>query len=193
VTFEVFNAEYPQALACSGVLNYCDDVYFIEITSEYFNLTAILILMTKEQKFLLLIVLIIAGASVTYYYVESNPAKNTPTPVTSTDNQPSATETQAKSFSADVTYVTPEEGRETIHVIMNLSGETINDITFTYDVPKKRESKENIANFERAFKALSFKGTKLPALSLPRTGGASLTTKAFNDAVDKIRLQAING
>lgn len=168
----------------------------MEITTTHLNLTAILILMTKEQKFLLLIVLIIAGASVTYYYVESNPAKNTPTPVTSTDNQPStpsATETQAKSFSADVTYVTPEEGRETIHVIMNLSGETINDITFSYDVPKKRESKENIANFERAFKALSFKGTKLPALSLPRTGGASLTTKAFNEAVDKIRLQAING
>ena len=152
--------------------------------------------MTKEQKFLLLVVLIIAGASVAYYYVESDPRKMTATPATTAKETPPVTQTvenQPKSFSTDVTYTTPEEGHETIHIVMNLTGEIINDITFTYDAPKKRESKENIANFERAFKALSFKGTKLPALSRSRTGGASLTTKAFNDAVDKIRLQASNG
>ncbi len=150
--------------------------------------------MTKEQKFLLLIVLIIAGASVTYYYVESNPKATPAQETTSTNTTPSTTaETPAKSFSADVTYVTPEEGHETIHVTMNLSGDIINDITFSYDTPKKRESKENITNFERAFKAMSFKGTKLPALSLSRTGGASLTTGAFMEAVNKIRLQATNG
>lgn len=97
------------------------------------------------------------------------------------------------SFSSDVTYITPEDGSGTIHVTMSLSGDTINDITFTYNTPTKRESKEYLASFERSLATMSLKGTKLSALSLSRTGGASLTTGAFMEAIAKIRTQATNG
>jgi uncharacterized protein (UPF0333 family) len=157
--------------------------------------------MTKEQKFLLLVVLIIAGASVTYYYTQSGTPtsgttqQTTATTQTTTTNEQAVAQNQipAHSYSADVTYVTPEEGSEVIHVTINLSGDTINDITFTADPAKKRESKENIANFQRAFTALSFKGKKLSDVSLSRIGGASLTTNAFMEAVGKIKAEVSNG
>jgi uncharacterized protein (UPF0333 family) len=153
--------------------------------------------MTKEQKFLLLVVLIIAGASVAYYYTQSGtkvtaPVTSTQTPTTTAGN-PTPVPIPSHSFSTDITYVTPEEGSETIHVTMSLSGDTINDISFTYDTPTKRQTKEYTASFERALTAMSLKGTKLSALSLSRTGGASLTTGAFMEAVAKIRTQATNG
>jgi uncharacterized protein with FMN-binding domain len=150
--------------------------------------------MTKEQKFLLLAVLIIAGASTAFYYTQSSPVPTavvpTPTQPTTTNQNPSI---PARSFSVDTTYATPEDGHETIHVTISLSGDTIQDIAFSYDTPNKRESKENITNFERAFNDLSLKGKSLAGVSLSRIGGASLTTNAFMEAVGKIRLQSTNG
>ena len=157
--------------------------------------------MTKQQKFLLLVVLIVAGASVTYYYTQSGSPSQTNGTQTTNTQTPSQTETQtppqnqipARSFSSDVTYPTPEEGKETIHVTISLSGDTINDITFTADPAKKTESRENIASFQRAFSAMSFKGKKISDISLARVGGASLTTNAFMEALGKIKTQATNG
>ena len=167
--------------------------------------------MTKEQKFLLLVVLIVARASVTYYYkhteVTAPPAEtpvvttetgvtattgNTP-PTTTSTNTPTNTKPPVRSFSTDVTYPVPEEGRETIHVTVSLSAGTIEDIIFSYDTPTKRESKERIGSFERAFQAMSFKGKKLSEISLSRLGGSSLTTNAFMEAVGKLNKEASNG
>jgi hypothetical protein len=159
--------------------------------------------MTKQQKFLLLVVLIIAGASVTYYYNQTPAVAPTDTttpqaqvpatiPTTPTGGTP-VSQIPAHSFSSDVTYQTPENGSETIHVTVSLTGDIINDISFTYDAPKKRESKQYIASFEKSFSASSLKGTKLSDLSLSRIGGASLTTGAFMQAISKIRTDSTNG
>lgn len=168
--------------------------------------------MTKEQKFLLLVVLIVAGASVTYYYKHTEVAPptaetsvvttetgntattgTTPPSATATNTPPTTTKPPVRSFSTDVTYPVPEEGRETIHVTVSLSAGTIEDITFSYDTPTKRESKERIGSFERAFQAMSFKGKKLSEISLSRLGGSSLTTHAFMEAIGKLNKEASNG
>jgi uncharacterized protein (UPF0333 family) len=157
--------------------------------------------MTKEQKFLLLIVLIVAGASVTYYYKNATPDVTAPqsqvtpvkTPTTNVVTTPTPTTTAtAHSFSSDVTYPVPENGSETIHVTVSLLGDTIQDVTFTYDTPRKSESRANIKNFERALPGMSLKGQKLSGVSLSRVGGASLTTNAFMQAISNIRTDAKN-
>lgn len=169
--------------------------------------------MTKEQKFLLLIVLIIAGASVSYYYMSESKGtggvQDTPKTITETPSQPQTNSTQptgtpsqgqpstatgeAKKYSVDITYPTPEESQETIHVMVTLKDGLIDDLTFTNDKPHKSESKFNITNFEKALSATTLKGKKLSEVSLSRVGGASLTTNAFMDAIKQIDTQSKNG
>lgn len=157
--------------------------------------------MTKEQKFLLLIVLIIAGASVTYYYTQSGTPVSSDTPVTQgtpaaqdpTPTTPVNPVVTSQKYSTDVTYNTPEEGKETIHVAITMKDTVIENIAFTYDTPTKRESKFNITNFEKAFQASSFVGKKLTEVSVSRLGGASLTSGAFMEAIKNIDSQTKNG
>lgn len=141
--------------------------------------------MSKEQKFLLLAVLIVAGVGVTYYVTQNNSG--------STTNQPTVTSSQAtkKSYQADVPYKVPNDKTETIHVGITLTDGIISDITFTTNTPDNPASKENIDAFTAAFQnGAALKGKKLSEVSVVRVGGASLTSKAFMDAVTKISTQA---
>ncbi len=137
--------------------------------------------MTKQQKILLLIVLVVAGASVTYYYTQSN---------SSSSQNNKQVQTLPKVYSTDVTYKVPSDKTETIHVKITLSGESISDVVFTTDTPNNPASKENIDEFMAAFNnGAAIKGKKLSEVSLTRVGGASLTTGAFMEAVNKIKSQ----
>ncbi len=156
--------------------------------------------MTKEQKFFLLVVLIVAGASVTYYYKSTDVVPTSAVGATTTSFASSSGTTPtpladipAHSFSSEITYPTPEDGKEKIYVTISLKAGIIDDVTFTYDTPLKTEAKNYISNFEKALPSLTLKGKKLTEVSLSRVGGASLTTDAFMEAVGKINAQASNG
>lgn len=146
--------------------------------------------MTKEQKFLLLAVLIVAGVGVTYYVTHNKTEGPTPTTATTPVTTKQAV---IKSYQADVPYTIPNGKSETIHVGITLTDGVISDITFSTEAPGNPASKENIDAFTAAFQnGAALKGKKLSEVSVVRVGGASLTSKAFMEAVTKISAQ-VNG
>lgn len=162
--------------------------------------------MSKEQKILLLLIILVGGAGAGFYVsnVKKSEAEavavTTPTPVITpvqTIPAPVTTPTPvttpvstATIYSQDITYPTPEEGHETIHVKLSLKDGTISDVAFSYDTPKKRESKNFLGSFEQALASQGLIGKKLSNVSLSQVGGASLTTAAFNQALSQIAAKA---
>ncbi len=155
--------------------------------------------MIKEQKILLLLILLIGGAGAGFYVSNAKKSKTetaavtTPLPAaTSVEANPTTTppvqvsSALATTYSEDVTYLTPEEGRETIHVKLSVKEGVITDVSFNYDAPHKRESAYNLGNFEKALSSQGLIGKKVSKVLLSRVGGASLTTGAFNQALSQI-------
>lgn len=163
--------------------------------------------MSKEQKILLLLIILVGGAGAGFYVSNAKKSEaevvavTTPTPITvpvqttpdlvvSTPTKVTPPVAVATTYSQDVTYSTPEEGHETIHVKLSLKDGAIADVSFSYDTPKKRESRANLGSFEKALAAQGLVGKKLSDVSLSRVGGASLTTAAFNQALGQIAAKA---
>jgi hypothetical protein len=161
--------------------------------------------MTKQQKIMLLLVLAVVSSGAVYYATtqdkssvpqeqvaisngnteNTNPAPTqNPTPTTQGNGQTQPGTVATKSLTQDVTYQTPEEGNETIHVsiVVDTKG-VIQDVTFSYDTPHKRESRNFLASFEKSFSKDMVVGKSVNGLTISRVGGASLTTKAFNKAL----------
>lgn len=173
--------------------------------------------MTKQQAILLLFVLIIIGGGATYYVTQSKqqtpsiqPQTETQTSTTNTSptnttqassntapttttGSPSGTTATAssKKLTDKVSYDVPEGDIEwlTVNVTVDASGK-ITDVTFAFDTPTNHDSRHYQNSFSSAFNASSLVGTKLSDAKISRTGGASLSTTAFNRALSDLATKA---
>lgn len=164
--------------------------------------------MTKEQKILLLFVLIIAGAGATYYVVQkpvsnevvvvpvTKEVKVTPSspvvevPPTSTTSVVKKPEATSKTFKETTNYQVPENHSETIIVTTSIDAQgNITDITFAYNTPTNKESRQYLGKFDSAFNKSMVVGKNINSVNLARVGGASLTTGAFNKSLQSIKTQ----
>ncbi len=105
------------------------------------------------------------------------PAVTQPTP------EPVVTNPQVKinTITEKTTYSVPSGKIETINVTLVVDDTgIITDASFSYDPPTDRESVQYLSGFQRSFNKSVLVGQKLSGAKIPRTGGASLTTNAFN-------------
>lgn len=103
------------------------------------------------------------------------------------DTQPKVAATDkmsAKPHAATASYLTPRRKEHQVEVTLKLNGSTITDATVSYDGGKP--STRNHKAFDKAYKTKVI-GQNIEEVSLSRVGGASLTTNAFNQAVEDIR------
>ncbi len=91
-------------------------------------------------------------------------------------------------YTSSVTYSVPEGGSEQISVTATLEDGVVTALTISQDADK-RESERYQSRFESSVDSLVI-GSDVSDISLSRVGGASLTTRAFNQAIQQIETQA---
>lgn len=107
---------------------------------------------------------------------------------TSTQTQATATgEYKDGTYTIEDTYISPG-GVENIKVVVTLQDNKVTDATVTQNA-NNDDSAEHQAQFANNYKSRVI-GKAIATLNLSRISGASLTTAAFNDALDQIRNQA---
>jgi predicted negative regulator of RcsB-dependent stress response len=133
-------------------------------------------------------VVIIALAGVGFTFFKSHEA------APATTNTPAVTQVvgthQYKdgSFSAENVYMTPKHTEYKIAVNLTLANSIVTEATVTGS--QGAEVDPNAQRFMDAYKSEVI-GKDINALNLSRVGGASLTTNAFNQALDTIKTQAM--
>jgi len=123
-------------------------------------------------------------------------ATTTPTSdTTSTAVTPASTPTTANTsgykdgtYTANTSYRVPHGGSNTISASVTVSGGKITAVTAN-DNYTDGESAMYVDSFESSLSS-SVVGTSLANANFSRIGGASLTTSAFDSALDTIRTQA---
>ncbi|BDQ04834.1 MAG: FMN-binding protein [Candidatus Dojkabacteria bacterium] len=93
------------------------------------------------------------------------------------------------SYSVTVDYSTPD-GVEKIGVSFTVQNDVVVNSQFT-DLSKDKKSKQYNRLFGQNYQS-QVNGKPLDSIQLSNVSGASLTTQAFNKAVDQIRMQARN-
>lgn len=112
------------------------------------------------------------------------PAANPPVPAA-----PVETNTYTNgTYSNTVSYKVPEGATESITISLTLVNDKVTDMTFS-GVTNKRESEKYQDRFSNSVRSLVI-GQPIDSIDLSRVGGASLTTNAFNKAVNAIQQQA---
>jgi uncharacterized protein with FMN-binding domain len=115
---------------------------------------------------------------------------SSPPAVTSTSNSsaPSSTATYKDgTYTATASYLTPG-GTESIRVQVALAGNAINDVQLSQQ-GDSRESQEYQAAFAGEYQS-SVAGKNITEVKLSRVAGSSLTSNAFNEAIDQIKRNA---
>lgn len=105
-------------------------------------------------------------------------APNTPTPTTP---EPATTKTVT---SKTVTYRTPAGNDNQIAVTITLNNDTVSDVSVNYNNGRGVHNNHQ-KRFDGEFRAQVI-GKTIDNISLSRVGGASLTSKAFNDALASV-------
>jgi hypothetical protein len=90
-------------------------------------------------------------------------------------------------YNADSFYLTPRRTRHDMTITLEVVDDVVVDANVTYDGGTAQTP--NHARFDEAYRA-EVVGQRLDEVSLSRTGGASLTSDAFNDAVETIKADA---
>lgn len=168
--------------------------------------------MSKETKILFTLLIIILGAGAVYYVnsnkqvnnMDSNSDLNSntnlnqntnsnPNPVnTNSNNNNTSTSTSnvssVRTLSASIKYQVPEEHFETLNVSVTVANGVVTSVKFS-ESPSNRESAEYWDSFVSNFKQGEVEGKSLKDVKLSRVGGASLTTMAFNRAIDQLSNQ----
>ncbi len=111
-----------------------------------------------------------------------SPTPSVPTPVTVYENG---------TFSATAPYTAPGNAKHNVAVSLTLSGDIVTGATVSYSGDKVDTSTNFQNRFSNAYQAQVI-GKKLDSISLSRVGGASLTSNAFNNAVNQIKASAKN-
>jgi hypothetical protein len=125
----------------------------------------------------------------------SNIVTATATPTSSSKASSTATPTSASvastytdgTYAATVSYSVPR-GSNKLTAELTISNGAVTAVSTTHDYTD-RESGEFISNFDAKIKA-SVVGKNISSLSLSRIGGASLTTRAFTNALTTIKNDA---
>jgi uncharacterized protein with FMN-binding domain len=119
-------------------------------------------------------------------------AQSTPTATaTSSPETSAATPTgtyKDGTYSADGTYVSPN-GTETVGVELTLASGTVTAVKIT-----EHPSNPNTRKFQGEFSggiAAQVVGQSIDGLSVSKVAGSSLTSGGFNQAVEKIKLEAL--
>jgi len=98
---------------------------------------------------------------------------------------------EVRSLSAEGNYLTPARTAHIVALTLTLSGDTVTDAVVLFDgnASAGQYSNDNQARFDAAYKEQVI-GKRLGDISLSRVGGASLTSRAFNEAVAQISQNA---
>ncbi len=116
----------------------------------------------------------------------NNPTPSTPTPTTPTPAPAIATDYRNGTYSTQSSYRTPG-GTYQINVNLTIANDKITDSTVSFDSKGARDGYSK--RFSNSYQSVIV-GQDLGSASLTRVGGASLTTRAFNNAIISIRRQA---
>ena len=108
------------------------------------------------------------------------------------DNSPPSGDTASTgytdgTYTVDAGYQAPS-GRESIQVTLTVAGDAVTAVTVTGDATD-REAREYQNRFASAIGSEAV-GRNLSGLTVSRVAGASLTSNAFDAALDDIRSQA---
>jgi uncharacterized protein with FMN-binding domain len=110
-------------------------------------------------------------------------------PATATTNPTTAIATYADgTYVATVRYYVPDDGQNTLNASVTISNGAVSAASAT-DTYRDRKSKQYVDSFESGISSAAV-GQPVANLSIGRIGGASLTSSAFNDALDTIRNEA---
>ncbi|MET0979857.1 MAG: hypothetical protein ABWX90_01210 [Candidatus Saccharimonadales bacterium] len=115
----------------------------------------------------------------------TTPAPTTPAP------SPAATPTGSHrngTYTATVSYNVPDGGHNTLNATVTISNSTISAVT-TNNSYTERKSQQYVDSFANGISSASV-GKPVATFSIGRVGGASLTSAAFNSALDTIRNEA---
>ena len=124
----------------------------------------------------------------------NNPTPSTPTPTTPTPAPAIAiaiaiaTDYRNGTYSTQSSYRTPG-GTYQISVNLTIANDKITDSTVSFDSKGARDGYSK--RFSNSYQSVIV-GQDLGSASLTRAGGASLTTRAFNNAIISIRRQAVS-
>jgi len=146
-------------------------------------------------------VIIAVGASAYFFLPEKSTSITNPTDITArvedvdTQNETSlntktsdepTTSAPSGTYSATATYLTPARTEHIVDISLTLKEGVVSDAVVLFDKkPLGEYSNDNQARFADAYKSEVI-GKSLANISLARVGGASLTSRAFNEAVMKI-------
>ncbi len=126
-----------------------------------------------------LVIVLIIAIGIWYYRQNKVPAVDTTPVVINTYKD--------GSYSATGVYTAPS-GSEDLGVSLTLKGNIITDVTVT-NRAKNEISKKLQDMFIGGYKVLVV-GKDINTVKLDKVSGSSLTPKGFNDAIEKIKLQA---
>ncbi|MBP6923987.1 MAG: hypothetical protein KBC62_01270 [Candidatus Pacebacteria bacterium] len=119
--------------------------------------------------------------------VPVTPKSTTPTPVPSPTPTPViTTEYRNGTYNTQTSYRTPD-GTYRMDVSLTIANDKITSTNLSFDSKGARDGYSK--RFSNSYQGQLI-GQDLGDVNLSRVGGASLTTKAFNTAIDSIRSQA---
>lgn len=90
-------------------------------------------------------------------------------------------------YTTQTSYFTPRRTEHEIDITLTVADGVVTDATVLYDGGTAQTP--NHTRFDEAYRS-EVVGVALDEVALSRTGGASLTSAAFNEAVDTIKQQA---
>ena len=114
------------------------------------------------------------------------PPKETPPSIPTPPPGPS-TAYKSGSYSSSVTYRVPSGRSYTMEVSLTVTGDTVTTSNVSFDTFGTNDG--NTQNFVSEYKSHVI-GQKLSQISLARVGGASITSRAFNQAIGAIKTKA---
>ena len=153
-----------------------------------------------------IIFLLVAGVSLAFYFIsQENPEEEnadddnntaldvTPSPtVVSVNETPSSAQTTGKyadgSYTVDASYSSPG-GFEGMDVSITLEDDIIKSVSIVIDPDNDDESDEYTSLFKNRISG-EVVGKNIDDADVSRLSGASLTSRAFNNALDDIKTEA---
>lgn len=136
-----------------------------------------------------LLALVVIGVGFTLFKSSDVPQPESATVVT---EQPAPEESVANmykdgTYTTTTTYQTPARAEYSMEVTLIVANNTVTDSQIVYS--QGAEKDPNAQRFDAAYRT-EIIGKTLDTISLSRVGGASLTTGAFNKALETIKTDA---
>lgn len=161
--------------------------YFSNHQSKPFNMSQLKQPLTKITTGMASGVLVFSLAGCQQAEPENTPVSQAPAPLTATDSATASIVYADGVYTVDGVYQSPG-GQEEIGVTLTLADGVITDaqVEPRASLPISKKMQEDFAaNYQT-----QVLGQRIESLELGKVSGSSLTPKGFNDALEKIKLQA---